>query len=292
MSTRWCSAAQPPPLLTGVISYVMGDQVTLVSSAEECAKDVYRMLVEHDLMRAGGEPAYRFLTTGSPDEFEQIGRRFLAPELHAGPPAWSARVRLTVVGCSGLLPRPGVAGQLLPARGRALDGEGSRTWRVPRPRQHRSLGRAAPVRTRCRSTRCSCRTCTPTTARTCAATTSCASTCSRHGLQPRIPVRPRRRRGPDGLAYDLPEEPGMTQEFDFSSDAGPAQVGPFVVEPLSEVTRSPRAALRVSVDGAVLTYSGDTPRPAPSSTARRRGQTCSCARRPSAMATTTHRRST
>ncbi|MGZ5401449.1 MAG: glutamate racemase, partial [Nocardioides sp.] len=33
------------PLLTGVISLVMGDDVTLVSSAEECAKDVYRMLV-------------------------------------------------------------------------------------------------------------------------------------------------------------------------------------------------------------------------------------------------------
>src|SRR6478609_10842624 len=32
------------PLLIGVISYVMGDQVTLVSSAEECAKDVYKML--------------------------------------------------------------------------------------------------------------------------------------------------------------------------------------------------------------------------------------------------------
>ena len=35
------------PLLTGVISYVMGDGVTLVSSAEECAKDVYKMLVAH-----------------------------------------------------------------------------------------------------------------------------------------------------------------------------------------------------------------------------------------------------
>src|SRR3954469_22294820 len=37
------------PLLTGVISYVMGEQVSLVSSAEETAKDVYRLLVEHDL---------------------------------------------------------------------------------------------------------------------------------------------------------------------------------------------------------------------------------------------------
>ena len=71
------------PLLTGVISYVMGDDVTLVSSAEECAKDVYKMLVETGLMRAGGEPTYRFLTTGSPEEFETIGRRFLGPELHA-----------------------------------------------------------------------------------------------------------------------------------------------------------------------------------------------------------------
>ncbi|MCB0888757.1 MAG: aspartate/glutamate racemase family protein, partial [Nocardioidaceae bacterium] len=39
------------PLLTGMISYVMGDGVTLVSSAEECAKDVYRVLLEHGLER-------------------------------------------------------------------------------------------------------------------------------------------------------------------------------------------------------------------------------------------------
>ncbi|MFT3874775.1 MAG: glutamate racemase [Nocardioides sp.] len=71
------------PLLTGVISYVMGDDVTLVSSAEECAKEVYRMLVESDLMRPGGEPTYRFLTTGEPEEFESIGSRFLGPELRA-----------------------------------------------------------------------------------------------------------------------------------------------------------------------------------------------------------------
>ena len=43
------------PLLTGVISYVMGDDVTLVSSAEECAKDVYKMLATTGLMRDGGD---------------------------------------------------------------------------------------------------------------------------------------------------------------------------------------------------------------------------------------------
>ena len=71
------------PLLTGVISYVMGDNVTLVSSAEECAKDVYKMLVRTELMRPGGDPSYSFLTTGAPGEFETIGRRFLGPEMIA-----------------------------------------------------------------------------------------------------------------------------------------------------------------------------------------------------------------
>jgi glutamate racemase len=69
------------PLLTGVISMVMGDDVTLVSSAEECAKDVYKLLARTGTMRPDGTPTYEFLTTGSPDEFEATGRRFLGPEL-------------------------------------------------------------------------------------------------------------------------------------------------------------------------------------------------------------------
>jgi glutamate racemase len=69
------------PLLTGVISLVMGDGVTLVSSAEECAKDVYKMLVATGLMRTDGEPVHDFLTTGVPDDFASIGRRFLGPEM-------------------------------------------------------------------------------------------------------------------------------------------------------------------------------------------------------------------
>lgn len=71
------------PLLTGVISYVVGDSVTLVSSAEECAKDVYRVLTERGLDQdpTTAEPMHRFLTTGQPGEFAAIGRRFLGPEL-------------------------------------------------------------------------------------------------------------------------------------------------------------------------------------------------------------------
>ncbi|KAA1418358.1 glutamate racemase [Mumia zhuanghuii] len=70
------------PLLTGVISYVMGDDVTLVSSADETAKDVYSLLVRHGLERtAAAPPRHRFLTTGQPDEFRTLGRRFLGPEI-------------------------------------------------------------------------------------------------------------------------------------------------------------------------------------------------------------------
>ena len=95
----------------------MGDEVTLVSSAEECAKDVYKMLARTDLMRPGGDPTYRFLTTGAPDEFETIGRRFLGPELMAAPSSPAACVsshEAHRVGCSGSYPGPGLAGELLP----------------------------------------------------------------------------------------------------------------------------------------------------------------------------------
>ena len=70
------------PLLTGAISYVMGDEVTLVSSAEETAKDVYRTLVAHDLLRtASQKPTLRFLATGDEKAFGVLARRFLGPEV-------------------------------------------------------------------------------------------------------------------------------------------------------------------------------------------------------------------
>jgi glutamate racemase len=71
------------PLLTGVISYVMGNGVSLVSSAEETAKDLYRVLVENSLLRQpNAEPAsHRFLATGDAKAFESLARRFLGPEV-------------------------------------------------------------------------------------------------------------------------------------------------------------------------------------------------------------------
>jgi len=71
------------PLLTGVISYVMGDGVTMVSSAEETAKDVYRTLVAHDLLRRDDAPPpqHRFTATGDTGDFTRLGQRFLGPEI-------------------------------------------------------------------------------------------------------------------------------------------------------------------------------------------------------------------
>ncbi|TNY38341.1 glutamate racemase [Thermomonospora catenispora] len=71
------------PLLTGVISYVVGDGVTLVSSAEETAKDVYRVLQDEGLARpaGGAPPEHRFCVTGDPEVFAALGRRFLGPEI-------------------------------------------------------------------------------------------------------------------------------------------------------------------------------------------------------------------
>jgi glutamate racemase len=71
------------PLLTGVISYVVGNAVTLVSSAEETAKDVYRALAGGVGFRDESLPVphHRFLATGDAEPFARLGRRFLGPEV-------------------------------------------------------------------------------------------------------------------------------------------------------------------------------------------------------------------
>jgi glutamate racemase len=69
------------PLLTGVISYVMGNEVSLVSSAEETAKDLYRVLVEQNLIRTERNPTYKFVATGDTTSFAHLARRFLGPEV-------------------------------------------------------------------------------------------------------------------------------------------------------------------------------------------------------------------
>lgn len=68
------------PMLSGLIQIVMGEDVVLVSSAEETAKDVFSTLRAASLQRGGElEPEHRFLTTGDPEQFRRIAHRFLGP---------------------------------------------------------------------------------------------------------------------------------------------------------------------------------------------------------------------
>ncbi len=67
------------PLLTGVIQYVIGDGVVLVSSAEPTANEVFTRLLEWDLLNRSDELGeHRFVLSGPPDS--ELGRRFLGPE--------------------------------------------------------------------------------------------------------------------------------------------------------------------------------------------------------------------
>jgi glutamate racemase len=85
------------PMLAGVIGLVMGDSVTLVSSADETAKEVYRVLTERDLLRLDVPPGtgpldppehqipehqipeHQFLVTGDPAPFARLTQRFIGP---------------------------------------------------------------------------------------------------------------------------------------------------------------------------------------------------------------------
>ncbi|SOD72645.1 glutamate racemase [Jatrophihabitans sp. GAS493] len=71
------------PLLTGLLSVVLGDQVTLVSSAEETAKDIYRVLLSDDLLRPDDAPPpqHIFRATGSGEMFTKLSHRFLGPDI-------------------------------------------------------------------------------------------------------------------------------------------------------------------------------------------------------------------
>ena len=66
------------PLIRPVFERALGRGTTLIFSAEETAREVAETLerkgIENDPAREG---ACEFLTTGSPEEFQELGRRFL-----------------------------------------------------------------------------------------------------------------------------------------------------------------------------------------------------------------------
>lgn len=71
------------PFLEGAISYVMGSDVSLVSSDTETAKDVYRQLVSRDLLAGPDASAtHVYEATGdSADDFLRLAHRLMGREV-------------------------------------------------------------------------------------------------------------------------------------------------------------------------------------------------------------------
>ena len=95
------------PFLEGAISYVMGPDVSLVSSDTETAKDVYRQLVSRDLLAGpDAEPQHVYEATGaSADEFLSLAHRLMGREVSS--------VRLVQTGAIEVPARPDQPAQRL-----------------------------------------------------------------------------------------------------------------------------------------------------------------------------------
>ena len=69
------------PLLTGVIQYVMGEGVILISSAEVTANEVFARLKDEELLNPSHElGAHRFIASSEEGISSELGTRFLGPE--------------------------------------------------------------------------------------------------------------------------------------------------------------------------------------------------------------------
>ena len=86
------------PFLKGAISYVMGPDVSLVSSDSETANDVYRQLVSRDLLTSADTPGRTsYEATGtSADDFIALANRLMGREVRS--------VQLVQTGTIDILP--------------------------------------------------------------------------------------------------------------------------------------------------------------------------------------------
>ncbi|NLV71679.1 MAG: glutamate racemase [Actinobacteria bacterium] len=66
------------PLITPMLRRLLGPRVALINSAEETAREVGEILVRKGIgNEEGREGDYRFFASGDPEEFRQVGARFL-----------------------------------------------------------------------------------------------------------------------------------------------------------------------------------------------------------------------
>ena len=66
------------PLITPMLRRLFGPRVALINSAEETAREVAQILLRKNIANADGrEGSYCFFATGDPEQFRQVGARFL-----------------------------------------------------------------------------------------------------------------------------------------------------------------------------------------------------------------------
>ncbi|MFQ5866832.1 MAG: glutamate racemase [bacterium] len=70
------------PLLKVLLSRIMGQEVSLIDTAEAMAKAVESRLGEKNLLRKGNRKAiYKFFVSDDPEKFLQLGRKFLGKSM-------------------------------------------------------------------------------------------------------------------------------------------------------------------------------------------------------------------
>lgn len=167
-------------------------------------------------------------------------------------------MKLTVIGCAGSYPGPDSPASCYLLEAEHDSGEGARTWRILLDLGSGALGWLQRV-------------VDPLSLDAVLLShlhaDHCLDLCGFYvmrkyhpdGPQPKLPVW-----GPEhtalrmAKAYDLDEDPGMNEEFDFRVYAGALRIGPFEVEPVPVDHPVEAYGLRVTCGGRTVAYTGDT----------------------------------
>lgn len=77
------------PFLADIISGVMGPGVSLISSADETAREVSAILYHRGMLAtSAGLPVHQFFCSGDPQLFQQIAQRWLGDQIKVTPVVW------------------------------------------------------------------------------------------------------------------------------------------------------------------------------------------------------------
>lgn len=77
------------PFLTEPIAEIMGDRVSLISSADETARDISTILHDKgELARGEHLPVHQFFCSGNPEIFKKIAMQWLGEQIQLTPVVW------------------------------------------------------------------------------------------------------------------------------------------------------------------------------------------------------------